>query len=72
MGKMQARIAYNKERDSYELWLSSDSGKSWDVSLSCKCQNGKNDIEEAEPMLVSIELIDSLKHCISLGYKIVY
>lgn len=71
MEKMLARIGYNKEKDMYILYISTDGGKEWGECLGCECRNCKNDTSE-EPMYIHISLIEELKKCIRLGYKIVY
>lgn len=70
--KKQARIQYNKERDEYALMLSTDGGKTWGFSLGCRCQRREGESPDAEPMFVSIELIEEMKRSILNGFEIVY
>ena len=70
--KPQARIGYNKQRDAFELLISTDGGETWGLELSCKCMRSEHDKKDDEPMFVSIELIEAMKRAISYGYEIVY
>lgn len=70
--ELQARIRYNKEKDAYELQLSSDGGKEWSVSISSKCQlSARNDAND-EPEFVHISFIEEMKKAIANGFEIVW
>lgn len=64
-------MRYNKDRDEYELWLSTDGGKEWGFSTGCVCQKGLRDAPEDEPMLISCRIMIELMHCLDLGYEAV-
>lgn len=71
MEKMFVRIGYDPENDTYVLYISSDGGNEWTASLTCPCVKRENDQEE-EPYYVHVLLIEELRKCINLGYKVVY
>ena len=67
-----ARIAYNKEKDEYQLLLSTDRGKEWGFSYGSKCQQRKDDDPDAEPLYVYCGIIEEMKKAILNGFEIVY
>ena len=66
-----AQIKYNKDEDRYELWISSDGGKTYDFSYGSHCVNRKGDDEGDEPMFIYTRFIEEIRRCIYLGYKFV-
>lgn len=70
--KNLARIAYNKKEDMYCLMLSTDDGESWDFSFGTKCQRRAGEAPDAEPMYISCELIENMKHAIRCGFEMVF
>ena len=70
--KNLVRISYNKEHDEFQLLISTDGGKEWGYSCGCKCVRSERDNPDEEPMYIYCGLIDELKKCLFLGYKMVY
>lgn len=66
--KMQVRIRYKDETDSFDMEISTDAGKTWGLSMSAKCRP-LNDRGPTD--FIHYSLITELKHAIDLGYKMV-
>ena len=69
---LKARIGYNKKEDAYELLISTDGGNTWGMSVSSKCRRCDTDKPDAEPMYISLALVEKMKEAIRFGYEIVY
>ena len=69
--KLLCRISYQKDRDAYTLFLSSDGGETWNESMTSYCRCRKQDSEDDEPMYVHVFLIEELKQAIAIGYTMV-
>lgn len=70
--ELKVRIGYVKSKDSFDLFISSDGGDSWGMSVSSTCRRCEGQDPDAEPEFVHIGLIEELKRALALGYRAVY
>lgn len=62
---MMAKVHYNPETDSFELWLNCDG--EWGFSCSTKCRTVEGD---TEPNFIHFTFLKEVLRCIKLGYDV--
>lgn len=63
------RIVYKKEKDAFDLEISTDGGKTWGMSVSAKCTQSKRNAEADEPEFIHYSIISELNRAVWIGYK---
>lgn len=63
--KMMAKVIYNKEEDSFELWI--NTGDGWGFSRSTKCRIVEGD---TEANFIHYSFMKEILNCINLGYEV--
>jgi hypothetical protein len=63
----QAKVHYNEERDSFELWIRSSEKEEWGFCCSTQCQalEGEN-----EANFIHFTFLKEVMNCIKLGYDV--
>lgn len=65
--KMQAKVQYNPEEDSFELWLRSSDKEEWGFSCSSKCRAIEG---ETETNFIHFSFLKEVLRCVDLGYEV--
>lgn len=64
--KKLAKVHYNSDTDSFELWLKRDD--EWGFSCSTKCRAAEGD---TEPNFIHFTFLKEVLKCIQLGYEVI-
>lgn len=63
----QAKVRYNAQEDSFELWLRNSEDEEWGFSRSAKCYTVEGD---KEPNHIHFSFLKEVLKCIVLGYEV--
>ena len=66
--KKMAKVHYNPEKDSFELWLRSNDNEEWGFCCSSKCQALEG---ETETNFIHFTFLKEVMKCIQLGYEVI-
>lgn len=66
--KMQAKVHYNKQEDSFELWIRTSDKEEWGFSCSSKCRAIEG---ETETNFIHFSFLRKVLECIKLGYEVI-
>ena len=66
--KMLAKVHYNPEEDSFELYIYDMENYEWGFSRSTKCRAVEGD---SEPNFIHFSFMKELLKCIQLGYEVI-
>ena len=69
--KPQMTIHYCKERDEYQLLTRQSEDEDFEYNCGWKCYRCEYDHPDAEPMFVSITLLEEMKKLLKWGYELV-
>ena len=66
--KMQAKVHYNEQEDSFELWIRTSDKEEWGFSCSSKCRAIEG---ETETNFIHFSFLRKVLECIKLGYEVI-
>lgn len=66
--KMMAKVHYNAEEDSFELWIRNSDKEEWGFSCSTKCRAIEG---ETETNFIHFSFLKEVLQCIKLGYDVI-
>ena len=69
--KPQMTIYYCKERDEYQLLTRQSENDDFQFNIACKCYRCEHDKPDAEPMFISVAMINEIKKLLKWGYELV-
>ena len=65
--KMQAKVQYNKQDDSFELWIRTSDKEEWGFSCSTTCRALEG---ETETNFINFTFLKEVMKCLKLGYEV--
>lgn len=66
--KMMAKVQYNEQEDSFELWIRTSDKEEWGFSRSSKCRAIEGD---TETNFIHFSFLKEVLKCIQLGYEVI-